>query len=64
MKNLMPIKEIVIKEGAINDLTPIINKIGVNSKIMIVCDNNTYKVAAKEIIERLESNNFLLPSVC
>ncbi|MFV9568029.1 sn-glycerol-1-phosphate dehydrogenase [Thermoanaerobacter mathranii] len=58
MKNLMPIKEIAIKEGAINDLTPIINKIGVNSKIMIVCDNNTYKVAAKEIIERLESNNF------
>ncbi|ADD02946.1 3-dehydroquinate synthase [Thermoanaerobacter italicus Ab9] len=60
MKNLMPIKEIVIKEGAINDLTPIINKIGVNSKIMIVCDNNTYKVAAKEIIERLESNNFFV----
>ncbi|MEQ6358811.1 sn-glycerol-1-phosphate dehydrogenase [Thermoanaerobacter thermohydrosulfuricus] len=58
MKNLMPIKEIAIKEGAISDLTHIINKIGVNSKIMIVCDNNTYKVVAKDVIERLESNNF------
>lgn len=59
MGELIPIKEILIEEGAINSIPYVMNKIGIiDSKAMVICDSNTYKAAGIDVITQLKNNGF------
>ncbi|WP_234946032.1 hypothetical protein [Caldanaerobius fijiensis] len=59
MGELIPIKEIIIKNGAINSISHVVDKVGVtHCKVMVVCDNNTYNVAGKYVASQLESGGY------
>lgn len=62
MSDLIPIKEIIIKDGAIKNISEILNKLCLNSnsKIMVICDNNTYKAAARDVLNQLKRDKFLV----
>lgn len=53
------VKEMSIRKGAIEDLPKMAEPFK-SGKILVVYDNNTYKVAGKKAVELLEANGFLV----
>ncbi len=58
MNDSTKIREIEICSGALYDVPNILNKVGINSKILIVCDKNTYKVAGLTLKNVLEDKKY------
>ncbi|AFK86299.1 MULTISPECIES: sn-glycerol-1-phosphate dehydrogenase [Thermoanaerobacterium] len=52
------IKEIEICSGALHDVPNILNKVGINSKVLIVCDKNTYEAAGLTLKNVLEDKKY------
>lgn len=56
-EHFFDIKELSIRKGAVNDIVKMANPFK-KGKILVVYDNNTYKVAGKKVIGLLKANNF------
>ncbi|MDE4541154.1 sn-glycerol-1-phosphate dehydrogenase [Thermoanaerobacterium sp. R66] len=52
------IKEIEICSGALYDVPNILNKVGINSKVLLVCDKNTYEAAGLTLKDVLKDKKY------
>ncbi|MBQ8426277.1 MAG: iron-containing alcohol dehydrogenase, partial [Clostridia bacterium] len=53
-KHIFPLKEIIVKKGAILDLPELVKKYGA-TRPFIVADKNTYAVAGEKVLSVLKS---------
>ncbi|MCW1306176.1 MAG: iron-containing alcohol dehydrogenase, partial [Candidatus Parvarchaeota archaeon] len=51
--SISPIKRILIGEKVLKEVSYILKDLGVKKRITVVCDQNTYNAAGREIIEHL-----------
>ncbi|WP_026486261.1 sn-glycerol-1-phosphate dehydrogenase [Caldanaerobius polysaccharolyticus] len=59
MNKSIPIKEILVEDGAVKSIAHVMEKVGVgHSKVMVVCDDNTYKAAGSCVISQLKDGGF------
>ncbi|MGF7398901.1 sn-glycerol-1-phosphate dehydrogenase [Thermoanaerobacterium thermosaccharolyticum] len=58
MNDDMMINEVKICNNALYDIPTILNKIGISSCVMLVCDKNTYKAAGSLLRDILIDKNF------
>jgi len=58
MNDGMKINEVKICNNALYDIPTILNKIGISSCVMLVCDKNTYKAAGSLLRDILIDKNF------
>lgn len=54
----IPIKEIIIKDGALKKVPDLINKLSDNEKIYLICDKNTLAAAGQKVHKICEQNGF------
>ncbi len=60
---IKPIKRIVVDENSLKQVPSILQKYTTSKKLTIICDQNTYDAAGKEVISSLRSEGFDL-TIC
>lgn len=55
---MMPIKTILIDTGVIEELPKVVSNLGIESKIMVVADKNTYQAAGRRVTNLLIDSGY------
>lgn len=56
----MPIKRVIIKNGALEQLPELLKGLGITTKVLLVADENTYRAAGEVVARLLNGSGFTL----
>lgn len=59
-EHTVPIREIVVKPGALNDLTGVMDRLDIGTHGLLVADGNTYDVAGERVMDLLSKAGYTL----
>jgi glycerol-1-phosphate dehydrogenase [NAD(P)+] len=62
-KHVVPIQEIVVRQGALHDIGKVLNRLDLGKKCVVIADLNTHDTAGEKVIEILHNTSYT-PKLC
>ena len=62
-KHAVPIREIIVGQGALNEVGHVLDRLDVGQKCVVIADLNTYAAAGEQVMTII-SNNTYQPKLC
>ncbi|GAK60101.1 3-dehydroquinate synthase [Candidatus Vecturithrix granuli] len=58
-KHAVPIQEVVVRQGALEDLEDVLRRLNLGKKCVVIADLNTYQAAGEQVMEKLHNGTYL-----
>ncbi len=57
-EHAVPIREIIVKCGALDELTDVLNRLEIGKKCVVIADLNTYEAAGEQVVQNLHAASY------